>query len=516
MSLDRLLTWISDNELLLHPGVSIVQTDSGIAVFSTEAFNHSQRLATIPKRAVLSVRTCALSEHVHWAPYGHGAVLALSLALYSEILRGAQSRWFGYLQSLPTTIVPIARLWGHPAAFPDETDAREACGWTHGTEVQRELQDNEGASLLTEIDDYYKSDVEPLLMSHAPGPSLSGFLHAYSLVCSRAFLIDAYHGLSMVPIADAFNHSQDNHVQLASEYDVCPVCGSLEECPHDEDAVEGSGSSPPAEDVTDTVDMLAVRSIPAAVEVFNTYGAHLGNAALLARYGFIIDGCDADIVTFGWSGSGLIVGTQDELVEVCQDVKSGLGLLVDTSSSLYHPGDDGRQTFLSINSDGQTSLGLFIWAARDITLKGPPSGLQGLAPSAMQYATAELIIRTFSVLLQVEVRGTMDDDEDADPIADFFHSQALQILVQTAGTISNLCKARLAQMGQLGRRSHCAQRLNELLDTLPPANSKTRCALEYLLGERAILEACAAHWEALRETIGEGSRAELDDGVISD
>ncbi len=138
-----------------------------------------------------------------------------------DSLRGAQSRWFGYLQSLPTTIVPIARLWGHPAAFPDETDAREACGWTHGIEVQRELQDNEGASLLvsdlprrratylithesqTEIDDYYKSDVEPLLMSHAPGPSLSGFLHAYSLVCSRAFLIDAYHGLSMVPIADA-------------------------------------------------------------------------------------------------------------------------------------------------------------------------------------------------------------------------------------------------------------------------------------------------------------------------
>lgn len=33
--------------------------------------------------------------------------------------------------------------------------------------------------------------------------SLSGFCHAYSLVSSRAFWVDAYHGLSMVPIADA-------------------------------------------------------------------------------------------------------------------------------------------------------------------------------------------------------------------------------------------------------------------------------------------------------------------------
>ncbi len=57
-----------------------------------------------------------------------------------------------------------------------------------------------------EIDDYYKSDVERLLLSHDLVPSLSGFFHAYSLVCSRAFLVDAYHGLCMVPVADASVH----------------------------------------------------------------------------------------------------------------------------------------------------------------------------------------------------------------------------------------------------------------------------------------------------------------------
>ena len=33
--------------------------------------------------------------------------------------------------------------------------------------------------------------------------SLDGFRHAYTLVCARAFVVDAFHGLAMVPVADA-------------------------------------------------------------------------------------------------------------------------------------------------------------------------------------------------------------------------------------------------------------------------------------------------------------------------
>lgn len=32
---------------------------------------------------------------------------------------------------------------------------------------------------------------------------LKDFLRAYSIISSRAFLIDTYHGLSLVPVADA-------------------------------------------------------------------------------------------------------------------------------------------------------------------------------------------------------------------------------------------------------------------------------------------------------------------------
>jgi len=44
----------------------------------------------------------------------------------------------------------------------------------------------------------------PLLQHAGLSPSERGFRHAYALVSSRAFMVDAYHGLAMVPIADAW------------------------------------------------------------------------------------------------------------------------------------------------------------------------------------------------------------------------------------------------------------------------------------------------------------------------
>lgn len=54
----------------------------------------------------------------------------------------------------------------------------------------------------------------PLLERVDLSASERGFQHAYALVSSRAFMVDAYHGLAMVPIADAFNHTQENSIHL--------------------------------------------------------------------------------------------------------------------------------------------------------------------------------------------------------------------------------------------------------------------------------------------------------------
>ncbi|KAF8870889.1 hypothetical protein BD779DRAFT_508069 [Infundibulicybe gibba] len=115
----------------------------------------------------------------------------------------------------------------------------------------------------------------------------------------------------MVPIADAFNHTNDHHVHLEADYNVCLQCGSLYECPHDRDEAPGNScaslSSTSAVDLTterpdptDDVcyDMVTNSIIPPFTEVFNTYGENMSNAQLLSRYGFIIDGNEHDYLAW--------------------------------------------------------------------------------------------------------------------------------------------------------------------------------------------------------------------------
>ena len=98
--------------------------------------------------------------------------------------------------------------------------------------------------LQEEVTRFYFENAEPTLLRHTPTwqtgvshtvqiPRLLDFYRAFSMVSSRAFLVDAYHGLAMVPIADAyvwyllqltlaltvvyalsFNHVLENHVHL--------------------------------------------------------------------------------------------------------------------------------------------------------------------------------------------------------------------------------------------------------------------------------------------------------------
>ncbi|KAH7926391.1 hypothetical protein BV22DRAFT_355569 [Leucogyrophana mollusca] len=133
---------------------------------------------------------------------------------------------------------------------------------------------------------------------------------------------------------------------MESEYDVCVECGSLVECEHDHEPGEHPprpptlGGTHPAEIVTnppaittkdsdadaDTLEMRMVRPIPPHTEVFNTYGA-LTNAALLARYGFLLDANEWDVVSMPISSSltqgFLRVAREHSNEESDKDNKSG-------------------------------------------------------------------------------------------------------------------------------------------------------------------------------------------------
>ncbi|KIP05485.1 hypothetical protein PHLGIDRAFT_119783 [Phlebiopsis gigantea 11061_1 CR5-6] len=427
-TLSPLLDWCADNGIWIDRRIAVVEDvdNGGLRVQQQSRFpiGAHETLVTIPKTAVLSVRSCSFAEVIPVVPYGHGARLGLSLAVYGELLLGERSRWFGYLQSLPRATVGIALLWGTGEAWADSiqgqevtSDGRQAAVLAAGTEIEREFRGEDGENIMDEVRQYYTGVVAPALSSPSPSRqftsppalSFSGFLHAYSLVSSRAFLVDAYHSLAMVPIADAFNHTLDNHVHLESEFDVCVRCGSLAQCAHDteDDDADGGGKArdapaqPPHADASplqrrtarstacaehdsrsagpstqdgrhapDTCDMVANAPVPPGQEVFNTYGEHLANAQLLARYGFALDGNDNDVVAFD----------ADDLPAPAACSPAALRALFgrvleamprgrrwESSGLVYQPeaagGASSRGVHMCVNSDGRVSHALWVYCA---------------------------------------------------------------------------------------------------------------------------------------------------------
>lgn len=198
-----------------------------------------------------------------------------------------------------------------------------------GTQLDRYLQSpviqgqkvsvyrlNQHAGYLTvfqqnAIETFFTRIVGPFLQANLPTMSNPArwalFRRAYTIVSSRAFWVDAYHGLALVPIADAFNHSEEHHVHLETDWEVCRVCGVLEACPHDsdEEITTSQGNS-----IVHSLDMVSNRPICQGEQVYNTYNVEsrsqrasgtlggIGNVYLFCRYGFVLEGNGADRILF--------------------------------------------------------------------------------------------------------------------------------------------------------------------------------------------------------------------------
>lgn len=170
----------------------------------------------------------------------------------------------------------------------------------------------------------WKENILPLL-DLAPSklnPKFFGieqYFAAKSLISSRSFAIDDYHGFGMVPLADLFNHktgAEDVHFTADDESDT-----DVDSCNNDEGIVEEEAlaqnssidmtaldtanagnctvsdleSSSVSEADTSILEMIMIKDVSSGAEVFNTYGL-LGNAALLHRYGFTEQDNSYDIV----------------------------------------------------------------------------------------------------------------------------------------------------------------------------------------------------------------------------
>ncbi|KAF9479094.1 SET domain-containing protein [Pholiota conissans] len=528
--LRTLLEWCTENGIIIDERISIgTDSQAGIAVYSEDDYIHPQTtLVKIPKSAILSVRSCSLEAVIPEAPYGLGAQLSLSLALYAEILRGMKSRWHGYIQSLPADLVDLPSFWDFrleantgSTSHHNVANSRMFLRGTEAGKICNGRLDN-GYKQLEEVTQFYHEVAEPLLQRNAKGsdvPTLLGFYRAFSLVSSRAFLVDAYHGLSMVPIADAFNHTLENHVHLESDYNVCCECGSLYECIHDrEEGAKAPGNVSSLDEHDLYYEMVSNTGIPPHTEVFNTYGEDLSNAQLLNQYGFILDVNENDRLL--WSADDLLntfvsgrdtASHRERLTQDLRNVsshfeKSGAPDF-GQSQLIYH--EASRENIFCLNSDGIMSHHLWLALFVLSVWRTFPGG-ERVEPEIAQMALSVLELQTELELQDMDDVNDNDEDMGSDydegdkiPIRQGTDTPtALVLLIDIAQLAVNLCVTRKAASGPEG---YTAEQLTDILDAEAATRTDETCATSHaelaisvLLGEWSILDSCEAAWKALR------------------
>ncbi|KAG9092899.1 hypothetical protein FS749_015349 [Ceratobasidium sp. UAMH 11750] len=481
---------LSNIELVDHDVDKLSFDQSGISVVARGNLTHSDIVAKIPKPAVLSRKSSQLLAKTNVDTTGDD-VMELALVLAYEIAIGEQSRWFGYLQSLPRE-VPVAALWEDN----DDQDSRLAFLWLQDTET-KQVTDPPGAnsSISQNILTYFRQTASPILTSLGCDITLSDFRRAWSLVSSRSFRVDAYHGLAMLPIADAFNHIGENQVHIETDFDVCPICGALQSCPHDQDENDATLGSGPPEDaplnLEDTCDMVINAPVGAGDEIFNTYDANLPNSVLLARYGFILEGNECDYLS--WDSTTLRMQTTcgEDLARVWTgDLLAGTSLVYDPtefSATLpLHASPSGHNRSAAqtpqykLNADGLVSVDLWVLVAvRAVNATNARRADTGLRSRLEQLATAQV----YAESREPHGPGISDTMQELGLIADL---------------IQDMCKSRLLGMY---RPELSPAECGNLLDDLPDSMIRSRLAISQALSERATLSACIDVWRELTEYI---------------
>ncbi|ORY90205.1 hypothetical protein BCR35DRAFT_287453 [Leucosporidium creatinivorum] len=462
-------SWLEEAQIKVHPALDIIRADEGLSIRANASVEPKTSVARIPKQAVLSQRTSSLGQdRLSQLPSSLSPPLRLAVCLLHEQLLGSTSRWKEYLDSLPTDVVPIAVLW------PNEGEARR---WARGTELAKELKDVQlDPSSLAAL---FDSVVLPFFLSSpTPPPTFAQFLHAYSIVSSRAFQVDSWHSLSLVPLADIFNHTDDHDVHLESEHWVCPECGALDACEHDEaEESDTTTSRQLVED--DSCEMVTVERISAGQEVFNTYG-ELSNAQLLAFYGFALEANKYDHITLTFDEVARLAPSSPPASTIAEEWTSLDKLLhsaVEERDQQNKEAEedvfvvDGPPGRLYIDADARLSSSLWLLL---VLLHVP---LPSAPPNRL-----ELLQKSRS--LQIERLGGEETVADLDPLGD----NALRVLAEA---VRALCAARLAGQEDSHRTG------GELLE-LATASTDTslRQALELAASERILLECVSQAWSS--------------------
>jgi len=330
-------------------------------------------------------------------------------------------------------------------------------------------------------------------------------------VSSRAFLVDAYHGLSMVPIADAFNHEQDSHVHLQTEFDVCRDCGSLYECAHDQEIKSDSSqlakSLPPTRQETSTLfhaengldqfyEMVSNAPIQPHAQVFNTYGETLNNAQLLTRYGFTLDANENDYITWdshevyqslagrisvnNYQLGQLLLVWNDVLPKAVQD-----RMFASVDSQLIYFHSEGAGDELCLNGDGRISHQLWVLLALPFCLQGKRDG------DTISVLKRLKILLAYQAVLE---SGPNSDEAEAIP----GNNADVTIVIDLAQSVMDLCLSRKNELAREGANLAKYGDISDMIDDLPAETTRTRLAMSVVLTEQSILDSCIFAWMDIR------------------
>lgn len=289
--------WMNSNNVNYSDTLDFVfDADGSISVHSLINLQINDLIATIPKSSCLTIKTSKAKEMIEELEFD--GALGLSVAMMYERSLKEKSVWDGYFKVLnEREEVPV--VWSNE-------EVELLCG----TELHKVVKHDKNC-----LHDDWKVHIEPLIQPYNLDPSYFGveqYFSAKSLVSSRSFEIDDYHGYGMVPLADLFNHKTGaEHVHFTGQnlssssgdedYDIDDV--SEEKSVIETLSTSSSGSDDDAknpEHDPDTLEMITVREVEAGAEIFNTYGT-MGNAALLHRYGFTEEDNTYDIVNIDLS-----------------------------------------------------------------------------------------------------------------------------------------------------------------------------------------------------------------------
>ena len=257
---------------------------------------------------------------------------------------------------------------------------------------------------------------------------------------------------------------------------VCPDCGRLDECEHDD---LGEGGERVTTSKPGRIEMIALRAIVGGGEVFNTYGGGLPNADLLRRSGFALDANPHDVVR--WTTSRDVAASVAGRRWTVED-EQHWRTLVRTTASHMTP-----------SSFVVAAVGHELFVDADAALSAPLWLLCALL--ADQEATEDGLLALADALAAVD---DLDDDELGD-----LHSASIsrKALGQLAQTVVSVLSARLRA---LHRPDLATAELLELQEvrrgrfsrlTIQRASSRdAELALGHAVDTRLCLETCRSRW----------------------